>query len=41
MNLVGVANARNVFPFDPARDGARPRNLLNALVDAMVAYPPK
>lgn len=41
LDLVGVANAWNVFPFDPARDGARPRNLQNALIDAMVAYPPK
>lgn len=41
LNLAGVANAWNVFPFDPARDGARPRNLQNALIDAMVAYPPK
>lgn len=37
LDLVGVANAWNVFPFDAARDGPRPRNLQNALIDAMIA----
>lgn len=39
LDLVGVANAWNVFPFDAARDGARPRGIQNALIDAMVALP--
>jgi CubicO group peptidase (beta-lactamase class C family) len=37
LDTVGVANAWNVFPFDEARDGARPRNLQNALIDALIA----
>jgi CubicO group peptidase (beta-lactamase class C family) len=37
LDLVGVAQAWNVFPYDATRDGARPRNLQNALIDAMVA----
>lgn len=34
LDLVAVANAWNVYPFDPARD-LRPRNLQNALLDAL------
>ncbi|HSC29860.1 MAG TPA: serine hydrolase [Vicinamibacterales bacterium] len=36
IDLVGVTLAWNVFPFDPARDGTRPRNLQTALIDALV-----
>jgi CubicO group peptidase (beta-lactamase class C family) len=35
-DVVAVTHAWNVFPFDPARDSARPRNLQNALIDALV-----
>jgi CubicO group peptidase (beta-lactamase class C family) len=37
LGLVGVTNAWNVFPYDAARDGARPRNLQNAFIDALIA----
>jgi CubicO group peptidase (beta-lactamase class C family) len=37
LDMVGVATAWNVFPYDAARDGARPRNLQNALIDALIA----
>jgi hypothetical protein len=40
LDLVGVVNAWNVFPFDPARDGARPASIQNALIDAMIAGAP-
>ncbi len=40
LDIVGVANAWNVFPFDATRD-VRPRNLQNALIDALTALPPR
>lgn len=36
LNIVGVSNAWNVFPYDAARDGARPRNLQGPFIAALV-----
>lgn len=37
LDVVGVANAWNVFPFDASRDGARPRGLQTPFIDALIA----